>query len=245
MGTYDIFMLLVLLGAVVFGAWKGLSWQIASIASLVVSYFVSLTFSGPLAPLFGDSAPWNRFLAMLVLYVGCSAVIWLAFGVLRNGISRVKLQEFDRQMGALVGGIQGVIICVAITFFTVTLLEEPSRGQILDSSSGRAIAHLIDKADALAPAEIHDVLGPYLHKVNETFGNDPHLVLPGTASGFHLGNQPEFQPNYYAEQPLPGFDPGFQPSPPSGQLYPPSHQAPYPPVTQPAQPPAPWPNWDP
>lgn len=254
MGTYDIFMLLVLVGAVAFGAWKGLAWQIASLASLVVSYFVALTFSAPLAPYFGDSAPWNRFLAMLVLYVGSSAVIWLSFGVLRKGINRVKLQEFDRQMGALVGGLKGVIICTAITFFAVTLMEDPTRGNILHSHSGRAIGNLIDKADAIAPPEVHEVLGPYLHTASEAFGNDPHTVLPGTASGFFLGNQPEFQPDYFTNQshqptqpqpvpsyPAPGFDPGFQPSPP---LYPPQYQPANPPVSQPTQPPANgWPNW--
>ncbi len=45
METYDICMLLVLVAATVFGAYKGMAWQIASLASLVVSYFVALRFS--------------------------------------------------------------------------------------------------------------------------------------------------------------------------------------------------------
>ena len=42
MQTYDMLMLVVLVGATVFGFWKGMAWQIASLASLVVSYFASL-----------------------------------------------------------------------------------------------------------------------------------------------------------------------------------------------------------
>ena len=52
-----------------FGFWKGMAWQIASLASLVVSYFAALRFSEQLAPMFGDQAPLNRFVAMLAIYI--------------------------------------------------------------------------------------------------------------------------------------------------------------------------------
>ena len=35
MELYDICMLVVLVGTTVFGAWKGMAWQVASSASLV------------------------------------------------------------------------------------------------------------------------------------------------------------------------------------------------------------------
>ena len=49
MEIYDVVMLAVLIGATLIGFWKGLAWQIASIASLVASYFLSLKFSEQLA----------------------------------------------------------------------------------------------------------------------------------------------------------------------------------------------------
>ena len=64
MQTYDMIMVLVLVGATVFGFWKGMAWQIASLASLVVSYFAALRFSDQLAPVFGQQAPLNKFAAM-------------------------------------------------------------------------------------------------------------------------------------------------------------------------------------
>lgn len=42
MEPYDILMLVVLAGATVFGAWKGMAWQLASLSSLVVSYLAAL-----------------------------------------------------------------------------------------------------------------------------------------------------------------------------------------------------------
>src|SRR4051812_9792676 len=121
MEIYDILMLVVLIGATVFGAWKGMAWQLASLASLVISYFVGLRFSEQVAPMFGDQAPWNRFVAMLVLYVLTSLAIWMVFRIVANFMDRIKLTGFDRQIGALFGAAKGVLLCVAITFFAVTL----------------------------------------------------------------------------------------------------------------------------
>jgi membrane protein required for colicin V production len=163
MQIYDVLMLLVLFAATLFGFWKGLAWQIASIASLVISYFVALRFSAQLAPIFGESAPFNRFVAMLVIYIATALVIWTLFRVVSGMIDRVKLVSFDRQLGAMVGLVKGVLFCVAITFFAVTLLPQPQKETILASQAGRYIVALLDKTDAIVPPEIHEVIGPYLH----------------------------------------------------------------------------------
>src|SRR5262245_3171484 len=75
MQTYDLVMLAVLGAATIFGFWKGLAWQIASLASLVVSYFLALKFADRIAPMVSQHAPWNKFLAMLIIYAGASLAI--------------------------------------------------------------------------------------------------------------------------------------------------------------------------
>jgi len=178
METYDILMLVVLLGATLFGAWKGMAWQIASLASLVLSYVVALRFSEQLAPRFGSQAPLNRFMAMLALYMATSMLIWFGFRVVRNLIDRVRLKEFDRQMGALVGAAKGVLWCVAITFFAVTLSER-ARSAVLQSRSGLMIAELLDQAHGVMPRELHGVLEPYLNRFEKEL--EP-LETPRTAT---------------------------------------------------------------
>lgn len=168
MQTYDVIMLLVLAGAMIFGAWKGMAWQLASLASLLLSYVLALQFSPGLAPYFGSQSPWNRFLAMLVVYIATSLVIWLLFQiVVAQFINRLKLKEFDRQLGALLGLAKGVLLCVAITLFAVSLLPNPQRQAIMDSRSGFYIATLLDRAHAVMPEEIHEVVHPYLHRAQE------------------------------------------------------------------------------
>jgi membrane protein required for colicin V production len=176
MQTYDILMLVVLAGTTLFGFWKGMAWQIASLASLVVSYIAALRFSEQLAPMFGESAPLNRFIAMLVIYIATSFIIWTLFRLVSGAIDRVRLESFDRQLGAMFGLAKGVLLCVAITFFAVTLLP-PAQGEaIVASQSGRYIVVLLDKSHSVFPPEIHKVVDPYLNKIEEQLNPDfqPH-----------------------------------------------------------------------
>jgi membrane protein required for colicin V production len=166
MQTYDMLMLLVLVGATVFGFWKGMAWQIASLASLVVSYFASLKFGDQLAPFFGTQAPMNKFVAMAAIYVGCSFVIWMLFRFVAGAIDKIKLETFDRQLGGMFGFAKGVLLCVGITFFAVMLVPA-QRDAIVGSQSGHYIVALLDKAHTVLPPELHQAVDPYLNKIEE------------------------------------------------------------------------------
>jgi membrane protein required for colicin V production len=167
MQTYDMIMVLVLVGATVFGFWKGMAWQIASLASLVVSYIASLRFSDQLAPVFGQQAPLNKFAAMAAIYVGTSFFIWTMFRFVSKAIDKVRLESFDKQLGAMIGFAKGVLLCVAITFFAVVFAPQQQGQAIVNSQSGRYIVALLDKAHTVFPPEIHQIIDPYLNKVEE------------------------------------------------------------------------------
>lgn len=169
METYDIIMLVVLAGAGLFGAIKGFAWQLASIASIVLSYFVAYNFREPLSQSIQADPPWNRFLAMLILFIGTSLVIWVAFRMVSNTIDRLRLKEFDRQIGALFGLAKGALYCILVTMFAVTLLGESVREKIVVSRSGHYIASVLDRSEAIIPEEIHGVVGPYLERFDKNF----------------------------------------------------------------------------
>src|SRR5260221_2832912 len=165
MSSYDLVMIFVLAATTLWGLWKGLAWQLASLTAVVASYFVAIRFSESLAPVFGSQAPLNRFAAMFALYMATSLVVWVAFHFVKNVINRVRLQEFDRQIGAIVGAAKGVLLCIVITFFVVTLNPTSGRDAVLKSSSGHYIALLLNLADPVIPSEIHEVLDPYLNRL--------------------------------------------------------------------------------
>ncbi|HJN66128.1 MAG: CvpA family protein [Pirellulales bacterium] len=172
MQIYDLIMIVVLLAAMVFGAWKGFVWQIASLASLVVSYFVALRFSSNLAPYLSVKPPLNRFLAMFLIYVACGLLIWILFRLLSGLIDRVKLKEFDRQMGAVAGIVKGGLLCVAITFFALSLVGPPYQKAIMTSRSGYYIGYFIDRIDGIMPQGMHDMLHPYLDELDKQLEHD-------------------------------------------------------------------------
>jgi membrane protein required for colicin V production len=177
MQGYDLLMIVVLVAAVVWGAWKGFAWQVASLASLVASYVVALTFRQQVAQFIDATPPWNIFLSMLILFLGTSLVVWLGFNLVAEIIEKVKLKEFDRQVGALFGFAKGVLLCVLITLFAVTLLSEAQRQAICTSKSGYYIAILLDHADAVIPSEVHEVLDPYIDQLDRQVDH-PHTGRP-------------------------------------------------------------------
>ena len=172
MQPYDILMLLVLVGAAAFGAWKGMAWQLASIASVVLSAIVALRFSGLLAPSLSAQEPWNQFLAMGILFAGTSLAVWISFRFVAKIIDRVKLKEFDRQMGALFGAAKGLLYCLILTFFAVTL-SEGTRQRVLDSRSGYYAAVIVQKGTPMMPEKVRNALGKYIERLDEGLQQDP------------------------------------------------------------------------
>ncbi len=171
MQAYDLIMLIVLAMATIFGAIKGFAWQVASLASVVISYVVAYRFRFDVAEMIQARPPWNQFLAMLILYVGTSFVIWVGFRLFSGMIDRVRLKEFDRHLGAGFGLAKGLIFCLLITMFAMSLLGPNQQAAICQSRSGFYIAKALDHGMGILPKEIHDVVGPYLARLDEKLKN--------------------------------------------------------------------------
>ncbi len=168
MQTYDIIMLVVLGIATFMGAIKGFAWQIASLASIVVSYFVAYTFRNDVATLIHAQEPWNGFLAMLLLYAGSSFIIWVVFRLLSSAIDSMRLRDFDRHMGALMGLGKGVLYCLLITMFAVTLLGPRQQQTIVESRSGSYISQILSATNGIVwPKEVEQIVRPYLERVEQ------------------------------------------------------------------------------
>ncbi|TWT89538.1 CvpA family protein [Neorhodopirellula pilleata] len=209
MQTYDIIMAVVLIGAMLLGAIKGFAWQLASIASIVGSYAVAYHYREPFSENIHAEPPWNRFLAMLILYVGTSLVIWVAFRMIAGTIDRMKLKEFDRQIGALFGLGKGAILCTLITLFAVTLFGDSVRDAIVRSRSGGWIARLLDQSGAIMPEEFSSVVRPYLDQFDEQY-------QPASAGGAWFSGAPATgptQPSTQYPEWSPQSNPGWSPVP--------------------------------
>ena len=207
MQTYDLFMVVVLIAATVWGLWKGLAWQLASLGSTFLSYFVAYQFRYAVAEYINTEPPWNVFLAMLILYLATSALVWIAFRAVRAFIDQVKLKEFDHQIGAILGAAKGVILCVIITLFAVTLASESQRQSIIGSRSGFYIARLLDKSHGIMPVELHDILEPYLHSLDDSLDGDSLKYRSGHEYGDRAYRDQDYDPGYDPRDSEQAYDP--------------------------------------
>ncbi len=174
-------MLGILAATALLGYFKGMVWQLAWIAGIVVSGFVSMRFGNQFAPYFGQQEPWNRFASMLALYVGTSLAVWLLFQIVSGAINAIHLSAFDHQLGLLFGAAKGILLCVVITFFAVMLAPD-YRSQVVTSHSGQIVATLLVRADEYLPKEIHETIDPFVKQFEEQFQQSGGQPVTRTAS---------------------------------------------------------------
>ena len=216
MQGYDILMLGVMALAIFRGYSKGLAWQISSIASIVISYYVAYQFKDRLAPMVEMPEPWPGLVAMMGLFVASSLVIWLISQSVRGAIEKAKLKDFDQQLGAIFGGVKGAVWCTAITLAALTFLGHGMSEQIVNSRSGGYIARLLASSKRIVPGEIQSVVQPYIRHAEEKLQDrvEPNVPPPRQAGG-PLAGLPGFgsQPQN-TQQPQPQQQPFPQPQEP-------------------------------
>lgn len=213
MTFYDIIMLVLLLGAVLFGYWKGLAWQIASVAAVVVSYFAAYRFHYQVAQFVQAEPPFNQYAAMLIIFVACSLMIWLAYAYVNRSLEKAELDGFNRQMGALVGAVLGVLLCMVVTMFSVSLLGQTAHDSIHHSKFGPYVVRGISMVRSIVPEEFVGSLDPHFNNFQQQIGHD--LNQP-------TGSYQPYQGDGYGSNVVPG---GSQYG--SGEVFNPNQQTSY------------------
>lgn len=171
---FDLAVAAVLVFAAFRGAAKGFVWQIAWIAALVLCFTMSGTISPPIARLIPVEAPLNRWIAMFIVYLlAVFVTFWLAHRI-NDWMEKHRFKEFDRHLGAIFGFTKGVVFSLTVIFFLVTLSAE-AREVVLKSKSGFGAALLMDRLHPVIPDEFHDVLEPYIHRLDDAKGAAPLL----------------------------------------------------------------------
>ncbi len=76
MTIYDAAMAVVLIGGMIRGAWRGITWQLASIGSLALGYLFAYPISAQIAPLLPGTPEMTRALSMAVAYAVVSGGVF-------------------------------------------------------------------------------------------------------------------------------------------------------------------------
>ena len=188
--VYDGVMALIVFFCTIHGFWKGATWQIAPIMSLVLGYMIAMPMSVTTAHYFG-APPQNRLFALVTIYIGVSLVVYLMVRSFRAGIDKAKLTEFDKHIGALLGLVKGLLLTLAITVILL-IYSATARDLILKSESSTIAAKIINAVYPILPQAMHQILRPYLQQLNGELPLDLH---DGNAEGTLNNNiLPDAQP---------------------------------------------------
>ncbi len=164
--TYDAAMAGVVVAGMIWGAWRGVTWQLASIASLILGYIASHQISPQIASHFGSDPVIARALSMMAVYATVSGGVFLVAWSFRAILRRMKFEAFDRHLGMLLGGMEGAILGMVVTFFVVSLAPQ-TRDPIYSSPSGKVVASVIDAVGPTVRVETKQVLAPFVEEAKK------------------------------------------------------------------------------
>lgn len=181
---YDAVMAGVVVAGMIWGAIRGVTWQLASIASLVLGYMVAHPVSAQLAPHFPGDPVIARSLAMLAVYAAVAGGVFMLAWIVRATLKAVKFEAFDRHLGMLLGGMEGALLGIVGTFFVVSL--SPSmREPIFSSPSGQIVGNVMNTLGPILPGEARDALAPFIAEAKQAVATGEAvlpLVAPSTSS---------------------------------------------------------------
>ncbi len=163
MTPYDGVMAVIVLFTVIHGYFRGAAWQTAPIISLVLGYMIAMPMSVTMAHYFGPP-PLNRLFALVTIYLLVAITVYLMVRSFREGVDKAKLTEVDRQLGAVLGGVKGVLLTLVATCALLIYIP-PMREIILKSESSSIAAKIISQIYPILPKAMHTLLDPYLKKL--------------------------------------------------------------------------------
>jgi membrane protein required for colicin V production len=217
MTMYDAAMAIVVVVGMVRGAWLGITWQLASIASLILGYVVSHQASAQFAPYFPGEPEVARSLAMATIYVVVSASVFGLARLIRGVLHKLKFEAYDRHLGMLLGGSEAACLGMVVTMFVVSLAPA-TRQPIFSSPTGRLVGTVMNNLGPVLPDEVRKVLAPHWDANSSLVADgDSAATQPSGAEDHSSADKKSAQranheahPGLPPLEPAPGNDPAVQ-----------------------------------
>lgn len=115
-GVDGVLLAILLLSAVV-GLWRGLVYEVLSVAAWVAAFVVAQAYAGVVAGLLpmGDASPALRLAAGFALtFIATAFAGGLVAWMVKRMVSAVGLRPIDRVLGGAFGLLRGAVILLAL-----------------------------------------------------------------------------------------------------------------------------------
>lgn len=117
MNGVDGALLAGLLLSAVIGLWRGLVYEVLSVAVWVVAFLVAQTYAGEVGTVLpmGDAAPEVRFAAgFAAVFIATAFAGGLLAALIKRMVAAVGLRPIDRVLGGVFGLLRGAVILLAL-----------------------------------------------------------------------------------------------------------------------------------
>jgi len=155
-GWVDAALLALLLVSVVIGLWRGLLFEVMSLAGWIVAYIAAQLLGAELAPHLPVGAPGSalQVAAAFVIVFVLALIVWsLLSSLLRRLMQASPLSGLDRLLGGAFGLLRGVLIALVIA--TVVQLTPFAKSPAWQASYGAVgLQTLLAGVRPWLPAEI-------------------------------------------------------------------------------------------
>jgi membrane protein required for colicin V production len=139
LGWFDWAVLAVLLLSVVVGLWRGLVFELLSLAGWVVAFIAAQWFAPTVAPWLPVGTPGSALnfgIAFALTFVGALLLWAIASKLVRLLVHATPLQPVDRLLGAAFGLVRGLVLLLVVT--TLVLLSPARSSSAWKQSHGAA-----------------------------------------------------------------------------------------------------------
>ncbi|MET0311875.1 MAG: CvpA family protein [Burkholderiaceae bacterium] len=140
MSATDWILAAVLAVSLVIGAWRGLVYELLSLAGWLLAFFVAQWFAPEVAgwlPMGQASEPLRYAAGFVVVFVATAFAAGLLSFLAKKLIEAVGLRPVDRTLGAAFGLVRGVVLLLALA--VVVNMTQLQSGAWWQESRGAAV----------------------------------------------------------------------------------------------------------
>lgn len=119
MSPVDLIFAAVIVLSVLVGLWRGLVFEVLSVAGWVAAYFVAQHYAAMVAsmlPLQGWSEPIPYAIGFGLVLVAVVFAAALVSAVIKRVVSTIGLRPIDRVLGGLFGVLRGAVLLLAFAW---------------------------------------------------------------------------------------------------------------------------------
>jgi membrane protein required for colicin V production len=152
----DWLLLAVLLLSVLLGAWRGLVYEVLSVAGWVAAFVLAQAYADEVAsmlPLTGVSPPIQLAAGFMVVFIAVAFAGGLLAWMVKKLVASVGLRPVDRILGSAFGLARGVVMLLALA---VVVSMSPMRDAVWwkDSSVASLLVSTLHAIKPLLPEPV-------------------------------------------------------------------------------------------